>query len=297
MIENDSFTTNLPESSNKGVYSNQNPISAMLSYNIRPFSLIRLLLLFSSLCLAGSLSAATIYVDVAAAGANTGADWPNAYTDLQSALTNALAGDEIWVAQGVYIPSVEVDADGSGGADVRERTFQIPVGVTLYGGFAGGEMNLVERDFETQLTILSGDLDMNDANGDGNHIAESVGDIIGNNAYHVVFTQNADANTRLDGFVITAGYAGNIMPFIGSSPNLDGGGWLDLVDLAVSSSSPGIYNCDFHGNYAQDQGGAFYIGSFQPGTFDPVISFSSFSGNEAVVSGGGTLPAGRRSPH
>jgi hypothetical protein len=41
---------------------------------------------------------ANIYVDSAAVGAGTGADWANAYTTLSAALTGSNAGDDLWVA-------------------------------------------------------------------------------------------------------------------------------------------------------------------------------------------------------
>jgi hypothetical protein len=48
--------------------------------------------------------AARCYVDHAASGANSGATWTDAYTDLQSALIDTDC-TEIWVAQGVYKPT------------------------------------------------------------------------------------------------------------------------------------------------------------------------------------------------
>src|SRR5437868_15183324 len=43
---------------------------------------------------------ANVYVDSAAAGAGTGADWTNAYTTLGAATAAKAAGDDFWVASG-----------------------------------------------------------------------------------------------------------------------------------------------------------------------------------------------------
>ncbi len=229
---------------------------------------------------------ATIYVNVAAGGANNGTSWADAFTDLQLALAAASSGDEIWIAQGVYKPSVQVDVDASGGSDAREVTFQIPSGVQLYGGFSGGEVALTDRDFETNLTILSGDIDNNDVNLDGNDIAETSADIVGNNAYHVVYTQSVSASTRVDGIVITAGEAGDFGGGSFFNPNLSGGGWYNQENPPADVSSPQIFNCLFSGNFSERSGGGFFIGSFTAGTYAPHISNTDFLGNESVRRGG-----------
>ena len=70
------------------------------------------------------------YVDVAATtGANNGTTWINAYLTLEDALEN-LNCTEIWVAVGIYYPT--------SGAD-RNFSFVLRSGVSIYGGFAGGE--------------------------------------------------------------------------------------------------------------------------------------------------------------
>ena len=69
-----------------------------------------------------------LYVDDdAAGGANDGSSWPNAFTDLQSALTKATAGSTIRVAAGTYTPTVVV---------LIRPSFQLKTGVAIYGGFA-----------------------------------------------------------------------------------------------------------------------------------------------------------------
>ncbi|MCU0354265.1 MAG: T9SS type A sorting domain-containing protein [Cytophagales bacterium] len=270
------------------------------------------------LCICLPVRAAVIYVNASATGANNGTSWVNAYTGLQSALAAAASGDEIWVAAGVYKPSVQVDVDGSGGSDAREVTFRIPNGVKVYGGFAGTEALLTERNWTTNLTILSGDIDNNDANSDGNFIAETAADIVGNNAYHVVYTQNVTAATWLDGCIITAGRAWLAAPPNPNVPNLDGGGWYNKISAPANASSPTILNCTFRGNYAESEGAGFYttpgtvfvtmesvirsckfisnqsnntggavfLGSFVKGNYRPILSQCEFTDNQALRRGG-----------
>jgi len=88
-----------------------------------------------------------IYVDPYATGHQTGVDWDNAYTDLQTALTRAAhsCGSEIWVARGTYSPGSDVD-----------DSFVVSAGVELYGGFAGTETARSQRDHTRYQTILTG---------------------------------------------------------------------------------------------------------------------------------------------
>ena len=81
--------------------------------------------------------AALHHVKTDATGANDGTSWANAFTELQSALAVAEAGDEIWVAAGTYTPDYDV-ASGLHTGD-RSATFQLKSGVALYGGFVGAE--------------------------------------------------------------------------------------------------------------------------------------------------------------
>lgn len=137
------------------------------------------------------------YVNDNAAGANNGNDWTNAYTSLQSALADANC-TEIWVAAGVYKPTTV--------STNRSASFALKSGVQVYGGFAGTETTLSQRDWAANKTILSGDIDNNDLTDPGG-VVTTTAHIIGNNSYHVVVATNVDSSAVLDGFIITAGRA------------------------------------------------------------------------------------------
>lgn len=95
------------------------------------------------------LSAKVLYVKQGASGAHNGTCWADAYTSPHEAFTEALPGDQVWVAEGTYHPGAPGQVDA---------TFLLPSGVELYGGFAGAETQLSERDWLSHPTVLSGDL-------------------------------------------------------------------------------------------------------------------------------------------
>src|SRR4051812_26701797 len=107
------------------------------------------------LLLSVSSFAKIIFVKANASGANDGTSWANAYTKLQDALTTAASGNQIWVAAGTYYPD-----KGAGLTDNDVNlSFNLKSGVAIYGGLVGTETQLSERNWQTNVSILSGDID------------------------------------------------------------------------------------------------------------------------------------------
>jgi parallel beta-helix repeat protein/predicted outer membrane repeat protein len=228
----------------------------------------------------------TVYVDAAAAGANDGADWSDAYTNLQQALTTASSGETILVAQGTYVPVLP-----SATANAND-TFDLVEGVTLQGGYPTG--GAASPDPAAYPTILSGDLGLPP-------------DPSSVQSYNVVTSDSEDSSTVLNGFTITGGNADG-----GSNVTQDGGGMFD------SSSSPTVMNCTFTGNTAVADGGGMYneddsaptltnctfsnnSAPFGGGMYNeqssPVLQNCTFSANNAAEEGGGILNKDASSPN
>ncbi|MFT5886017.1 MAG: hypothetical protein ACI9IP_002481, partial [Arcticibacterium sp.] len=105
---------------------------------------------------------AQIYVDTDVTTNGDGTSWANAYNNLQDAIDAAAVNDEIWVAAGTYLPTDAPDGTTSTGATDRNNAFHLGTDMKIYGGFAGTETQLSQRDAATNITILSGDFDNDD---------------------------------------------------------------------------------------------------------------------------------------
>jgi predicted outer membrane repeat protein len=189
------------------------------------------------------------YVKQGATGTGDGSSWANAHTDLQAALAAAIPDEEIWVAAGTYKPTSTTD---------RAISFQMKNGVSVFGGFSGTETARLQRDYENNLTILSGDIGVAGNNSD--------------NSYHVVVASDTNTSAFLDGFTITGGNADD--GFVNS-----GGG------MYVDQGSPSVKNVIFTNNYATFGGGMHATGdSLNP--ISPILTDVSFQGNSAIEGGG-----------
>ncbi len=215
----------------------------------------------------------TIYVNQAASGKNNGHSWADAFVDLQDGLTLARACGpaEIWVAQGIYTPGL-----------TQSDTFTLTDDIQLYGGFAGNETVRSQRNYTTNLTVLSGDIggdDLTDTNG----VVTATDHISGSNNTHVVLADGSNVasiteDTILDGFTITAGHA------TGSGIDGEGGGFY-CKGAVVSVCNPSLSHVTFSGNLAKS-GGAMFLRVDSGGNSHPSLSHVTFSGNRATENGG-----------
>jgi len=215
-----------------------------------------------------------------------GSDWDHAYLYLQDALDIAVAGDEIWVAEGTYYP----DQGDSVTDDLQTETFQLISKVALYGGFPNGGSTFQQRDWALNKTILSGDIDVTGEPFDSGdpYLPE------GENSFHVV--KGADS-ALLDGFVIARGNAntgtigGGGMLNDAASPtikncifsaNMSGDTQHGAGMYNCNSSSPTLINCIFSGNWTNSNGSAMYNDSS-----DPTLINCTITANYALGTAGG----------
>ncbi|GAB3505100.1 3-coathanger stack domain-containing protein [Emticicia fontis] len=185
------------------------------------------------------------YVKTTATGTGDGSSWANASSDIQAMINASSVNDSVWVATGIYKPLADASGNTSP-SNIRNKIWYMKSGVKLFGGFAGTETSFTQRDFKTNKTIFSGDVDNNDTNTDGNSIAETYTDIQGENVYHILAIINCDKNTGVDGIIFTAGNS------TGSTVSQTVSGFpLSSVygaSLSINASFPSIKNCIFIGN-------------------------------------------------
>lgn len=168
---------------------------------------------------------------------NIGTSWDDSFQTIQKAIDESTDGDEIWLKHGTYVLSSQIDVDEA---------------VGIYGGFAGTETEIDQRDWENNVTTVDGqDL-----------------------AYHCFFVT---ANATIDGLTITGGNASSA-PW----PYDAGGG------IYIDDSSLVITNCTIYDNKAHF-GGGIYINFHSSAT---IITNCTFSGNNGYNDGGGIFNQG-----
>lgn len=251
-----------------------------------------LLFLGSSL---GIMAQTKIYY-VSPTGVGDGTSWETT-TTLQTALQNAVAGDQIWVQGFEQITSADqlyiAPADG----------FSLKSGVQLYGGFKGDETNVNSREtlgkpYQMKYrSVLSGDIKRDDVV-DNTNLIFPANTTRSDNATHVLNVNMAPASgnnkntspTIINGFSIGNGHAD------GSGEK--GGG----IYIHGDNTGGGIFRierCFLLNNYAT-QGGAIYVDAEvknvnnSTSLVNQCVVYNNAAGERAAVenAGGGLYLAG-----
>lgn len=167
-----------------------------------------LTLLLAAIALApAALAQTTWHVDADAPPGGDGLAWQTAFDDLQPAMELAMPGDSIWLAEGVYVPSVRPP-----NAVTFDFYFEMPDGVAILGGFNGTGTDESQRDPEQFESVISGDLDGDDLDtpvtGSPYLLPEMADllDSIENNTGTLLFVDRTGPGTRLDGLVLEGAY-------------------------------------------------------------------------------------------
>lgn len=221
---------------------------------------------YSLLILTVAAGTAQVYVNHNATGNNDGTSWSNAYVDLQNALDAAAPGSQLWIAAGTYVPDGPTP-DGSHFSTLKALEF--------YGGFAGTENSLEERDLVANSTILSGD-----KNGD-----DVPGDFLNNrtdNAHHVLIINAPIGETVIDGLLFKGGMT-RVDAFAPDATDVPYHRWRG-GGLYIYESASIVRNCTFRDNYGT-QGTGFYAAGYTNQSGGLTLENSLFELNDGVVAG------------
>lgn len=225
-------------------------------------------------------SAKIIYVDQNASGSvHNGTSWNNAYLKLQDALTAAATTpgpDQIWVADGVYSPG-----------NSTSSTYTLPDDVAIYGGFAGNEKSLQQRN-SANPTVLDG-LGVVSTLVTANHVTAIVDGLTIRNALNTLSDGGGISETNGSNLLVSNTIFSNNR-VTATAPALTyshlGGG------IYVSESNLYVIDSTFTGNYAQYGGAIGAIGV----NADYVIAVrdSTFTNNTnpGTIGNGGAISTG-----
>ena len=180
-----------------------------------------------------ALNAKTFYVRLGGDDSQDGLSWGSARRSLQSAIDDAEAGDEVWVANGWYESTDIRECDSE---YLYASSFILRDGVSLYGGFRGNENSKEERERDgealwemahtTALTVPS----------------MTPGSVLYPEA------ESFEHATVIDGFSLLCGMA------YGAGDEGCGGG-------ALLPANAILQNCIVENNLARDGGGVATLGA------------------------------------
>ncbi len=200
------------------------------------------------------------FVDAAQAG--DGTSWKTAFATIRQAVAAARPGEQIWIREGHYELEGEIRIDKP---------------LSLYGGFAGAERRLEQRDRRERPTVL-----------DGRGITRCL--------------NLAAEDIRVDGLVFQSGYAGsggavfaqNVSGILIENCRFEsnsagsGGGLYALLSAGV------VRNCVFADNEATMRGGAVYTDSSALTLANCIFAGNAAGSSTSFIHGGGAVYASQR---
>jgi len=183
-----------------------------------------------------TMAQTVIYVDDDATGKEDGTSWKDAYTDLNDALSkpskdSTYIGAHIWIAEGFYTRTDKTES------------FEVNDDVLLFGGFAGTESSIDERDIESHPTIISGDVDWNDTGAP----SSSNSSMLYNSAN--VFKVLSTTRALFDGLIIERAYS-----------TTETGGGIYVVNSSLENLQ--ISNCIIRENVSDSKAGVMFHTDF-----------------------------------
>ncbi|MGB0714995.1 MAG: SMP-30/gluconolactonase/LRE family protein, partial [Phycisphaerae bacterium] len=242
-----------------------------------------------------------IYVDagITDGSMNQGTSWSDAFPHLQDALNAAVtqAGmvNQFWIAQGTYMPDgarVPFGESFIAGTGDRDATFDLQSGIAYYGGFEGTETSLEQRNPDSFVTTLSGDL----SNNDTGTLDDPSND---ENSYHIVTMDPGAAGLAVvDGFSIRGGEA--LIAEDSGAGILHDSGSLAVLNCRLFDNDSALFggaiasatgddlrirDCEFTNNRS-NSGGALHLAAGSE------ITNTIFSQNIANTSGGAVFLTG-----
>lgn len=191
---------------------------------------------------------------------SAGGNWASAFNTIGEAITAAAANDEIWVKKGTYILTQPLTVDKA---------------LKFYGGFAGTETDLAQRNIQLNPTTVNG-----------------------NNAVYHCFQVTTDAT--IDGFTITRGKATGPLANDRSGGGIySSNGFLTVVNCVVNNNTAtttggglalngnsAVQYCQISDNTAGSAAGVYASGA------EFTIEDCQITGNIATNQGGGLFCSG-----